>query len=116
MFRMLTASVARFFKIALANASGVAQPIIQIGNDGNLLPNPVTLTALDEQGIAERYDIVIDFTKCAINDRLYLVNLCEHDDGRGPKQDLSVGAAFAGRSDDPCVGKFLEFRVVREAA
>ena len=114
-FRILNASVARFFKIALANKDGVAQPIIQIGNDGNLLPSPVTLTALDEQGIAERYDIVIDFSKYAINDKLYLVNLCEHDDGRGPKQDLSVGAAFAGRSDDPCVGKFLEFQVVREA-
>ena len=40
-----------------------AQPIIQIGNDGNLLPHPVTLTQLDELGIAERYDIVIDFSQ-----------------------------------------------------
>ena len=55
--------MSRFFKVALANASGAAQPITQIGNDGNLLPNPVTLCALDEQGIAERYDIVIDFSK-----------------------------------------------------
>jgi FtsP/CotA-like multicopper oxidase with cupredoxin domain len=118
-FRILNASVARFFKIALTNASGVAQQIWQIGNDGNLLPHPVSLTALDEQGIAERYDIVIDFSRYAVTDppqKLYLVNLCEHDDGRGPKQDLSVAAAFAGRSDDPCVGKFLEFRVVREPA
>src|SRR4029077_14148701 len=60
-FRILNASVARFFKLALANASGAAQPIIQIGNDGNLLPHPVTLLELDEQAIAERYDIVIDF-------------------------------------------------------
>ena len=115
-FRILNASVARFFKIALANASGVAQPIIQIGNDGNLLPRPVVLTALDEQGIAERYDIVIDFSRYAIGDKLYFVNLAEHDDGRGPKRDLSVAAAFNGRSDDPGVGKFLEFRVVRDPA
>ena len=115
-FRILNASVARFFKIALANASGVAQPIIQIANDGNLLPRAVTLFALDEQGIAERYDIVIDFSRYQLDEKLYLVNLAEHEDGRAPKQDLSVAAAFAGRSDDPCVGTFLEFRVVRDPA
>ena len=37
-FRILNASVSRFFKVALANASGVAQPMYQIANDGNLLP------------------------------------------------------------------------------
>jgi FtsP/CotA-like multicopper oxidase with cupredoxin domain len=115
-FRILNGAVARFFKIALANASGSAQPMTQIANDGNLLPNPVVLTALDEQGIAERYDVVIDFSRYQIGDKLYLVNLAEHEDGRGPKQDLSVGDAFAGRSSDPCVGRFLEFRVVRDPA
>jgi FtsP/CotA-like multicopper oxidase with cupredoxin domain len=58
-FRILNASVSRFFKLALSDGS----PMIQIGNDGNLLPGPVTLTELDEIGIAERYDIVIDFSR-----------------------------------------------------
>jgi manganese oxidase len=115
-FRILNASVARFFKIALVNASGAAQEIIQIGNDGNLLPKPVRLMALDEQGIAERYDIVIDFSQYKYGEKLHLVNLAEHDDGRGPKQDLSVAAAISGRSDDPCVGRFLEFRVMDKPA
>src|SRR5258705_2908800 len=115
-FRILNGAVARFFKIALANASGAAQPMIQIANDGNLLPKPVVLTALDEQGIAERYDIVIDFSKYQINEKLYLVNLAEHEDGRGPERDLTVADAFAGRSSDPGVGRFLEFRVVRDPA
>jgi manganese oxidase len=115
-FRMLNASVSRFFKIALANASGTAQPIIQIGNDGNLLPHPVTLMQLDEQGIAERYDIVIDFSNFQIGDKLHLVNLCEHDDGKGPKRNLSMAAALAGQSADPCVGRFLEFRIARDPA
>src|SRR6266853_2116006 len=48
-----------FFKVALSDRS----QMIQIANDGNLLPHPVTLTALDEMGIAERYDIVIDFSR-----------------------------------------------------
>src|SRR5439155_5848169 len=112
-FRILNAAVARFFKVALADAAGVAQPIVQIANDGNLLPHPVTLLALDEQGIAERYDIVIDFSQYAKRDKLHLVNLCEHEDGKGPKADLTMAQALSGTSSDPCVGRFLEFIVAR---
>src|SRR5947209_4651681 len=50
-FRILNAAVSRFFKLVLSDGS----PMIQIANDGNLLPNPVTLTETDELGIAERY-------------------------------------------------------------
>jgi FtsP/CotA-like multicopper oxidase with cupredoxin domain len=113
-FRLLNASASRFFKVALANASGAAQPIVQIANDGNLLPAPVPLTALDEQGIAERYDIVIDFSNYHVGDKLHLVNLAEHQDGRKPAKDLSMAQALSGTSLDPCVGRFLEFRIVRE--
>src|SRR5689334_9120376 len=115
-FRILNASVSRFFKVALANASGAAQPIIQIANDGNLFPSPVTLLALDEQGIAERYDIVIDFSKYSIGDKLHLVNLCEHQDGKKPAADLTMSQALSGTSADPCVSRFLEFRIVRDPA
>src|SRR3954463_4933519 len=115
-FRILNASVSRFFKVALANASGAAQPIVQIANDGNLFPAPVTLLALDEQGIAERYDIVIDFSNYQVGDKLHLVNLCEHQDGKKPATDLTMAQALSGNSQDPCVGRFLEFRIVREPA
>ena len=115
-FRILNASVARFFKIALADKFGQAQEFIQIANDGNLLPVRVPLMETDEMGIAERYDIVIDFSRYALNDSLYLVNLCEHDDGRGPDGNLSLAEALSGRSADPCVGRFLEFKIVREPA
>jgi FtsP/CotA-like multicopper oxidase with cupredoxin domain len=107
-FRILNASVSRFFKLALSDGS----PMIQIANDGNLLPQPVTLTQLDEQGIAERYDIVIDFSRYQPGQKIRMVNLCEHEDGRGPKDDLSLAQALSGRSSDPCVGAFLEFRVI----
>jgi FtsP/CotA-like multicopper oxidase with cupredoxin domain len=115
-FRILNASSSRFFKVALANAAGAAQPIIQIGNDGNLLPAPVTLMALDQLGIAERYDIVIDFSGYRVGDTLHLVNLAEHHDGRRPAKDLSLATALSGTSLDPGVGRFLEFRIVREPA
>ncbi|HXI30659.1 MAG TPA: multicopper oxidase domain-containing protein, partial [Vicinamibacterales bacterium] len=111
-FRLLNASVSRFFKTALSDGS----EIIQIGNDGNLLPHPVPLAALDEQGIGERFDVVIDFSRYRVGDKVWLVNLCEHDDGKGPKQNLSIAEALSGRSDDPCVGRYLEFRIARDPA
>ncbi len=64
-FRILNGAVSRFFKLALSDGS----PMIQIANDGNLLPHPVPLTELDEQGIAERYDVVIDFSRYAVEAR-----------------------------------------------
>src|SRR4029077_16398545 len=84
-----------------------------IANDGNLLPRAVKLTMLDEQGIAERYDIVIDFSKYTMGTKLHLVNCCEHQDGSLPAADLTLGQALSGASHDPCVGRFLEFRIVR---
>jgi FtsP/CotA-like multicopper oxidase with cupredoxin domain len=111
-FRILNASVSRFFKLALSDGS----PMIQIANDGNLLPSPVPLTELDEMGIAERYDIVIDFSRYANGSKVYMVNLTEQTNGKKPDKDLSLSDALAGKSNDPVVGKFLEFRVVRRPA
>ena len=111
-FRILNASVSRFFKYGLSDGS----PMIQIGNDGNLLPNPVVQTVSDEQGIAERYDWVIDFSRYNIGDKVWMVNCCEHTNGKKPSADLTIAQALSGTSLDPCVGKFLEFRIVRNPA
>ncbi len=113
-FRLLNGSTARFYKIALANASGTAQPMIQIANDGNLLPHPVTLTQLDHLGVAERYDIVIDFSTFAIGEKLHLVNLADHFDDEDSSAELNgkkvvrvftLAAALSGTSQDPGVGR-----------
>jgi manganese oxidase len=111
-FRILNASVSRFFKLALSDGS----QMIQIANDGNLLPVPVPLTQLDEQGIAERYDIVIDFSRYSVGSKVHLVNLAEHSTGKLPDKDLTLAEALSGNSPDPCVGRFLEFRIVRNPA
>jgi manganese oxidase len=111
-FRILNASVSRFFKYGLSDGS----PMIQIGNDGNLLPSPVVQTVSDEQGIAERYDWVIDFSRYNIGDKVWMVNCCEHTSGKKPSADLTIAQALSGTSLDPCVGKFLEFRIVRDPA
>src|SRR6476660_8670034 len=111
-FRILNASVSRFFKYGLSDGS----PMIQIANDGNLLPSPVVQTVSDEQGIAERYDWVIDFSRYSIGDKVWMVNVAEHVNGKKPSADLTIAQALSGTSTDPCVGKFLEFRIVRDPA
>src|SRR5258708_17634134 len=101
-FRILNASVSRFFKVALSDGS----EIIQIGNDGNLLPHPVRgLKELDEQGIAERYDIVIDFSRYNLGSKVWMVNLCEHSRGLKPSKDSPLSDHLAGNRPGPCVLK-----------
>jgi len=109
-FRIVNGSPSRFFQLQLSDNS----PMIQIANDGNLLPAPVPLTRLDFQSTAERYDIVIDFSRYGVGAKVWMVNVAEHEDGRGPKRTVPLAAALAGQSSDPGVGTFLEFRIVRD--
>src|SRR5580658_7741130 len=111
-FRILNASVSRFFVFALSDSS----TMVQIANDGNLLPNTVPLTQLDQIGIAERYDIVIDFSRYAVGSTVSLVNLQEQTVGELPGPIVTVAQALAGDSNDPCVGPFLQFQIVRQPA
>lgn len=116
-FRILNASMARFIQLAVAVsnsskfASGISVPFWFICNDGNFVVNPIKLTSLEEQGPAERYDIVIDFSAFTHGDTLYLINLLKQTDGRKPAGAVSVADALKGVSGDRCVGPVLEFRV-----
>ncbi len=121
-FRILNGSISRFFKIALVDEIGNKVPFHMIANDGNIMqhavpfPNTRSPNALPEQGIAERYDIIVDF-KNFTGKKLYFVNILEHENGRGPKQVIPLASVLKGiyKADgingDPAVGKFLEFRV-----
>src|SRR5215831_7218567 len=91
-FRILNASVSRFFALALSDSSN----FVQIANDGNLLPLTVNLSQTDQLGIAERYDIVIDFSRYTAGKTVDLVNLQMHVDGRGPGQIVNVAQALKG--------------------
>src|SRR5215471_3895646 len=115
-FRILNASMSRFIQLALADVNGPnpkAVPFQFICNDGNLVVNPIPLTQLDHQGTAERYDIVVDFSKFKTGNRIQLVNLLQmRGDGRGPTDTLTIGQALAGDPNDPTIGAIMEFRVV----
>jgi FtsP/CotA-like multicopper oxidase with cupredoxin domain len=112
-FRMLCASMSRWYKLALVNQAGKLVPIQIIATDGNLIPSPVTVSRLDTMSSGERFDVIIDFSKFRIGDKLRLVNLLEFEDGRGPKDILSVADSLNGKTLDPAIGSVLEFRIVQ---
>jgi len=116
--RLLNGSVSRYFKIALVDESGNRVPFHMIANDGNIMEHAVPFPNaqsqdLPEQGIAERYDIIVDFSGFEPGSKLYLVNLLEHKDGKGPNKVVPLKDVFPNRKyeGDPAVGEFLEFRV-----
>jgi FtsP/CotA-like multicopper oxidase with cupredoxin domain len=140
-FRILNGSVSRYWKIAIVKqvngtggqyagppGSGISYNLVpyhMIANDGNIMehaikfPNAQSPDALPEQGIAERYDIVVDFGKYKPGDRIYFVDTLEHENGKTPKQAIPLAKILSGQyaaagcpaSCDPVVGKFMEIRV-----
>jgi FtsP/CotA-like multicopper oxidase with cupredoxin domain len=112
----LNASMSRFIQLQLADSNGNAVPFQFIANDGNLVVNPIPLTSLDQQGTAERYDIVVDFSKFRIGDTVQLVNTLQQTDGRVPDGQVSLRTALAGDQADPAVGGLLQFRIVGSVA
>lgn len=111
-FRLLNGSVSRYYGLAIVNERGKKVPVKIIANDGNLLPTPVKTRDIGLLATAERLDVVVDFSDFDIGDRLQLVNYVEHDNGRRPKDELSVREALRGEADDPGVGGLMEFRIV----
>ncbi len=113
-FRILAASMSRFWKFAIASPTGTAVPFQFIANDGNLVVNPIPLTELDEQGIAERYDIIVDFSKFRVGDKLHLVDRLKQTSGNKPDGAVTLAAALKGNPNDPVLGAILQFRVVSQ--
>jgi FtsP/CotA-like multicopper oxidase with cupredoxin domain len=83
-FRWLDAGPSRFYQFFLTdlNDLGAHNRFYQISTDGNLLPHPVQVESV-RLGVAERADVIIDFSKYA-GKTLYVENRLEQTDGRGP--------------------------------
>ncbi|HUF35093.1 MAG TPA: multicopper oxidase domain-containing protein, partial [Gemmatimonadales bacterium] len=69
-FRVLNASQARVYRLALADGA----PLTVIGNDGGLLPAPTEVDSV-YLGIGERVDLLVDFAGHAPGTRLMLGSL-----------------------------------------
>ena len=82
-FRLLDGGPSRFYEFYLTDRAGINQSFTYISNDGNLLPAPLT-TSKVHLGVAERADIVVDFSKYPIGTQLFIVNRLIQTDGRGP--------------------------------
>lgn len=85
-FRLLNGSLARYFEMYLADERDRNQDFTFIASDGNLLERPLTLKKI-MLAMAERADILIDFSKYAPGTVLYLVNRIAQEDPRKPKDD-----------------------------
>jgi FtsP/CotA-like multicopper oxidase with cupredoxin domain len=109
-FRILSGGPSRFYQLFLTDkAANTSIPFWQIANDGNLLPRPIKVTST-AMAVAERVDVVIDFTKWA-GKTLYLENRLIQTDGKGAEEN--VGHPLSLRA--PGQGNFImQFRVGTE--
>ncbi|WP_371369879.1 multicopper oxidase domain-containing protein [Pseudomonas sp. QL9] len=127
-----------------SNLTYARVPFHMVANDGNLMEHAVPFDGsmdldgdgdrsnnnaiLPTQGIAERYDILVNFSRNGIKpgDKLYLVNLKEHDTGKGTKRDVPLADVLSEKykavikqgskgpqwdRGDPGVGLVMQFIV-----
>ena len=86
--RMYNGGPSRFYWWWLRQGTGANfVPITVIGNDGNLMPRAVTSTSF-KQGVAQRFDVILDFTGMKPGTEFYFVNRAEQTNGRGPSGKL----------------------------
>ena len=91
--RLLNGGPSRFYQFYLVRPNNVIQPFTYIANDGNLLDKPLLNQTNVRLGVAERADIVVDFSRYPVGTELYLANRLTHrpEDTRRPYQVVAPG-------------------------
>ncbi|MBU0884116.1 MAG: multicopper oxidase domain-containing protein [Gammaproteobacteria bacterium] len=91
--RLLNEGPSRFYQFYLVRPNNVIQPFTYIANDGNLLERPLLNQTFVRLGVAERGDIVVDFSRYPLGTELYVVNRLTHvaDDTRRPDRVVAPG-------------------------
>ena len=98
------ASKAATFKWAGENTSPkkptseLERAFIVICGDGNFQPNPVLANSV-YLGVAQRVDVIIDFSRFEPGTRVYLVNRLEQSNGRGPTERFIDPNDYASDND-----------------
>jgi FtsP/CotA-like multicopper oxidase with cupredoxin domain len=85
-FRWLNTGPSRFYQMFLLGPNNSTKSFYQISVDGNLLERPVLVNS-SRFSVAERVDVIVDFTNDA-GKTFYIENRLEQDDGRGPTGDV----------------------------
>ncbi|HKV39282.1 MAG TPA: multicopper oxidase domain-containing protein [Blastocatellia bacterium] len=90
-FRLLDTGPSRFYEFFLTdlNNLGAVNQYWLIGSDGNLMPAPVQIQSI-RIGVAERVDVVIDFSSFA-GKSIYLENRLNQINGQGPVINQECG-------------------------
>jgi len=96
-FRFLNASVSRSYNWSLSDGRSTV-PMTMIGTDAGLMPKPQVISSF-RHGMAERYEVVIDFSKYPDNTLLTLKNA-------SPKNNI----------DYTSMQQAMRFRVIGDAA
>ena len=86
-FRWLNTGPSRFYQMFILGPNNSTKPFWQISTDGNLMERPVQVTS-SRFSVAERVDVIVDFTNEA-GKTFYLENRLVQDDGRGPDGEVS---------------------------
>ncbi|HVG29298.1 MAG TPA: multicopper oxidase domain-containing protein [Pyrinomonadaceae bacterium] len=104
-FRWLNSGPSRFYQLFLTNPANLSavNRFHVISNDGNLLPNPVQVSSV-MIAVAERMDVIIDFSAFPAGTVLRIENRLRQTDGAGPSDRDSLFSAGQGN-------QILEFRV-----
>jgi FtsP/CotA-like multicopper oxidase with cupredoxin domain len=85
-FRWLDTGPSRFYQMFVLGPNNSTKLFWQISTDGNLMEKPVQVNS-SRFSVAERVDVIVDFTNDAGN-TFFLENRLEQDDGRGPTGDV----------------------------
>jgi FtsP/CotA-like multicopper oxidase with cupredoxin domain len=111
-FRLLNGCQSRFLVLDFTEIPGVE--VWQIGNEGGLLAAPVNITATRGNrllmGLAERADVIVDFTKVPTGNHILRNSGPDEPFGGGePPDDFDV-------ADPNTTGQVMQFRVVKRTS
>jgi spore coat protein A len=110
-FRFLNGCQSRFLILNFSSIPGVE--VWQIGNEGGFLAAPVNLTALGNQllmGLAERADVIVDFTNVPVGNYV-LTNVGPDEPFGGGVPEVDFDPSDAGST-----GQVMQLRIVPAVA
>ena len=90
-FRILNGGPSRFYQVFLASGEDRENlhTFIILTGDGNFMNQPVCAESI-YMSVAQRVDVIIDFSQFKAGDKLYLQNRLEQLNGRGPTGRILV--------------------------
>jgi FtsP/CotA-like multicopper oxidase with cupredoxin domain len=95
-FRMLNACLSRSFRFVLSSGA----PMTIVGTDGGLVPVAQAVTSW-RHAMAERYEVLIDFSRYAVGQRVELKNLSNPNNRDFDDTDKVMAFEIVGDAFDP---------------